>query len=160
MTERIIVGDKEFLSMLKRVTEEVYNDVHEEVVAIGNEVRNTIITSMRNTPRNLNKPIARQFTRKKDSKKRIGKLFHYPSLPNNPPAIDSGKLVADIKVRTDVTEIEVGDVSQEYGAILEEGSPKTNLEPRPWLHPAYANIPIERRVFIALSNSIVRRGHV
>jgi hypothetical protein len=158
MTEKIIVGDKEFISMLKRVTEDVYKDVHEEVVTIANEVRNTIILSMRNTPRNMNKAIARQFVRKTKTGKRVGKLFHYTSLPNNPPAIDSGKLVADIKIRTDITEIEVGDVSQEYGAILEEGSPKTNLEPRPWLHPAYANIPIEKRVFMALANSIVRRG--
>jgi hypothetical protein len=158
MTETIIVGDKAFIEMLHRVKEETYNDVREETVKIGNEVRNTIILSMRNTPRNMAKKISRQFVRKTKTGKRVGRLFHYPSLPNNPPAIDRGKLVADIKVRADVTEIEVGDVSQEYGAILEKGSPDTNLEPRPWLHPAYKDIPIERRIATALANSIVRQG--
>jgi hypothetical protein len=113
---------------------------------------------MRNTPRNMAKKISRQFTRNTKTGKRVGRLFHYPSLPNNPPAIDTGKLVADIKMRTDVTEIEVGDVSQEYGAILEVGSPDTNLEPRPWLHPAFKDIPIEKRIFMALANAITKRG--
>jgi hypothetical protein len=144
-------GSKEFSDKLKRVPKEIYDEVHKEAVSIGMEVRNNIILSMRNTPRNMAKKISKQFSRNPKTGKRMGRLFHYPSLPNNPPAIDTGKLVGDIKVRSDASEIEVGDVSQEYGAILEVGSPNTNLEPRPWLHPAFSNIPIEERMQNALN---------
>jgi hypothetical protein len=75
MTETIIVGDKAFIEMLHRVKEETYNDVREETVKIGNEVRNTIILSMRNTPRNMAKKISRQFVRKTKTGKRVGILL-------------------------------------------------------------------------------------
>jgi hypothetical protein len=37
MTNTVIVGDKAFIEMLHRVTEDVYDEVHKEVVTIGTE---------------------------------------------------------------------------------------------------------------------------
>lgn len=90
-------------------------------LAIGaNDIRNTIIKSMRNT--------------KKSSKTSIG-TNHFPSLPEHPPAIDTGELLRSIMFDIRKFEIEVGVVAgAPYGKFLEFGTKK--MKERPFLEPA------------------------
>lgn len=66
-----------------------------------------------------------------------GKL-HHPSLPNNPPAVDSGTLRRSITYNVNEKEMygEVGNLvaKSPYGAYLEFGT--SRMKPRPWLKPA------------------------
>ncbi len=99
-------------------------DVITRRLAIGaNDIRNTIILLMRNTP--------------KDGKVyKRGKKKHIASSPGNPPAIDSGNLVASILFDVRDMEVEVGSIINipPYPTYLEEGTDK--MEPRPFLEPA------------------------
>ena len=68
------------------------------------------------------------------------KVLHYPSLPNNPPAVDTGTLRRSITfdVGTDESKVtgRVGStiLDPPYGAYLEFGTSK--MIQRPWLRPA------------------------
>jgi len=97
------------------------------------DIRNTIIMSMRNTP-------------KTGKHYRRGKKTHIASSPGNPPAIDSGELVRSIMFDVRKMEIEVGvEGGAPYAEYLEAGthmfSPEhlltsKKMEPRPFLGPA------------------------
>lgn len=99
----------------------------EEIEAIltkgGNAMRNRIIKSMQSTKR-------AQHYYKRGNKK------HYPSAPNNPPAIDRGGLVNSIHYDVDGTTLHVGSIinDPEYPRYLEEGT--SRMKKRPWLGPA------------------------
>ena len=138
-----VLGDDKFRRKLQQISKEQFATMREEVISIANDVRNEAILSMRKTKRNLSKPTSRQFTRS-GSGTRKGKLFHYPSLPGNPPAIDTGGLVGDIKVDAGFDEIEVGAATKKYAKFLEEGT--RTMEARPWLQPAFESIPVEQRL--------------
>ena len=87
----------------------------------ANAMRNYIILSMRNTKKG-NKIYKR------------GSVIHYPSVPNNPPAIDTGELARSIMYDVANYEMRVGVTGgAPYGAALElkEGKGK-----REWLKPA------------------------
>ena len=93
-------------------------------LAIGMiDIRNTIILSMRNTPKTG-----------KHYKK--GKKTHIASSPGNPPAIDSGDMIKSIIFDVREMEAEVGSVINvpPYPRYLEESTEK--MEARPWLSPA------------------------
>lgn len=67
--------------------------------------------------------------------------LHYPSLPGNPPAVDTGRLRQSINYEVinnggEVYGI-VGTTQKEpdYGKWLEYGTTR-GLKPRPWLRPA------------------------
>jgi HK97 gp10 family phage protein len=68
------------------------------------------------------------------------KILHYPSLPNNPPAVDTGTLRRSITfdVETDESKVtgRVGStiLDPPYGAYLEFGT--SRMIQRPWLRPA------------------------
>jgi HK97 gp10 family phage protein len=68
------------------------------------------------------------------------KVLHYPSLPNNPPAVDTGTLRRSITfdVGTDESKVtgRVGStiLDPPYGAYLEFGT--SRMIQRPWLRPA------------------------
>ena len=63
---------------------------------------------------------------------------HHPSLPDNPPAVDTGTLRRSITYTVNEKELygEVGNTIAKapYGAYLEFGTSK--MKPRPWLKPA------------------------
>ena len=97
-------------------------------LAIGaNDIRNTIIMSMRETPKT-----GRIYKRKS--------VRHISSSPGNPPAIDTGELVRSIIFDVKPFEIEVGSEggapyaeALEYGAEYKDGH---KMAARPWLAPA------------------------
>jgi HK97 gp10 family phage protein len=73
-----------------------------------------------------------------DTSKTYGKKGHHPSLPGNPPAVDTGTLRRSITYSVDEDKL-VGYVGSNlkdppYGAYLEFGT--SRLKPRPWLKPA------------------------
>ena len=91
-------------------------------LAIGaNDIRNTIIKSMRNTE-------------KSNVSYKRKNIEHFPSLLFNPPAIDTGELIKSIMFDVGKMEIELGVVAgAPYGHALEFG---THCAPRPFLYPA------------------------
>ena len=73
-----------------------------------------------------------------DTSKTYGKKGHHPSLPGNPPAVDTGTLRRSVTYQVDENEL-VGYVGSNlkdppYGAYLEFGT--SRMKPRPWLKPA------------------------
>lgn len=147
MTKVLIEGDKVFYASMKRLAYNTQIEMNEMFVRTGHELRNNIQLSMRNTVKRTTKPVKR------------GGKYHFPSLPGFPPAIDSGRLVNDIKVSVDRSglsnvRVEVGDVSQKHGQILEE-TENPRLK-RPWLEPAYDNLNIEDRIALIFERNINR----
>lgn len=61
---------------------------------------------------------------------------HHPSLPDNPPAVDTGTLRRSITYNVSGTKGEVGSTLKNppYSAYLEYGT--SRMKPRPWLKPA------------------------
>ena len=146
MTTVKIMGDEVFYSSITKMSLAIRLEVNNEMVVMGTEIRNNILNSMRNTKKRTTNPVKGH---------RVAP--HYPSLPGYAPAVDRGRLINDIKMRSSKIgsgsiEVEVGDVSQKYGKWLEEGTPR--LKARPWLEPAYASIPFEERIgFIIAGNT-------
>ena len=106
--------------------------VNKFLVKEGNELRNIIITSMRDTPRS-------------PSFRRGGKnrtIIHHPSIKGNPPAIDTGELVRSILYDVEDMKLNIGTIAggaqtkggRNYGEILE--TTKHLPLKRPWLEPA------------------------
>jgi len=109
---------------LESAGKEFSNPVTRELVVGANEIRNTIILSMRNTPQT-----GRKYRRGKSGG------IHIASSPGNPPAIDSGELLRSIVYDVRDMEVEIGnEAGAPYGRFLEEGTKK--MEARPWLAPA------------------------
>lgn len=92
-------------------------------------VQKDIMESMRDTP---TQSVGYHTYNKKE--------LHYPSLPNNPPAVDTGTLRRSITfdVETDESKVtgRVGStiLDPPYGAYLEFGT--SRMIQRPWLRPA------------------------
>jgi hypothetical protein len=121
-----------------------------KIVGIGaNEIRNTIIISMQQTPKWIG---GRSYVRGKSKRIKTGlenpygesrrRARHYSSMPGNPPAIDTGQLVRSImwKVNPPGNEIEVGAIGGtvkggiSYARHLEFGT--KHMAERPFLKPA------------------------
>jgi hypothetical protein len=102
------------------------NAVTQELVIGANKIRNTIINSMRSTKR-----APWYYTSGKT------KVKHHPSLPYNPPAVDTGELIRSIMFDAREMEVEIGTFGgAPYGKWLETGTKDGKLKPRPWLDPA------------------------
>lgn len=88
------------------------------------EMRNTIVLSMRNSPKT-----GRRYPRG-------GGKYHIASSKGNPPMVDDGGLVASIGMDARRMEFEVGSRITEpaYPEFLEFGTDK--MDARPWLQPA------------------------
>ena len=76
-----------------------------------------------------------------DTSKTYGKKGHHPSLPGNPPAVDTGTLRRSITYTVDEKNLVgyVGSVINDppYGAYLEMAEyGSSRMKPRPWLKPA------------------------
>jgi phage gpG-like protein len=94
-------------------------------------VRSDAISSMQKTPKSGN-------IYKRGSK------VHTASSSPNPPAIDGGRLVNSVRALVGKMEAFVG-TNVAYGRHLEFGTSR-NLNPRPWLFPAFER---QRRNFLA-----------
>ena len=101
---------------------EVPIDITKRLAIGANNIRNTVILSMRDTPKT-------GITYKR------GKKFHIASSPGNPPAIDTGELARSIIFDVRDMEVEVGAAGgAPYALFLEEGTKK--MKARPFLGPA------------------------
>lgn len=107
---------------LFKVASEIPIDITRRLAVGANDIRSTIILSMKNTPET-----GRHYKR--------GKKFHIASSPGNPPAIDSGELLRSIMFDVRDMEVEVGSIGgAPYAEFLEFGTKK--MEARPFLGPA------------------------
>lgn len=121
------VDAKDFLRKLERMKN--YSPLEKVVGQACGIVQKDIMESMRDTP---TQSIGYHTYNKKE--------LHYPSLPNNPPAVDTGTLRRSITfdVETDESKVtgRIGStiLNPPYGAYLEFGT--SRMIQRPWLKPA------------------------
>lgn len=121
------VDAKDFLRKLERMKN--FSPLEKVVGQACGIVQKDIMESMRDTP---TQSIGYHTYNKK--------IPHYPSLPNNPPAVDTGTLRRSITfdVETDESKVtgRVGStiLDPPYGAYLEFGT--SRMIQRPWLRPA------------------------
>jgi HK97 gp10 family phage protein len=113
---------KQFITRSAHKRQEIYNALFED----GNNMRNYIITSMRNTTR-----APWSYRKTKDGKR------HHPSMPGSFPAVDTGEgirsIAADVSMKEGVR-LEIGvNTGAPYLKFLEEGTKRTDA--RPWLEP-------------------------
>lgn len=124
------------------------NDAEDVLIDGVVKIKNKIIKSMQNTKR-------RHFAY---TVKRGGKE-HWPSAPNNPPAIDSGDLLKSILFDARDMEVEIGsDITKPpYPMYLEFGTKR--MTKRPWLTPAIeSNIGSIRNKLIKRMNEELLRA--
>jgi hypothetical protein len=116
-----VTGDKRLRAALRGMGRNVPRRVQDEMVAVGNDMRNFMIKKMKVTPR------ANWFYMR-------GGKRHFPSKPGEFPARDTGELVGHIVVDDRRRAVEVGaQVGAPHGKILEEGS--ADMKARPWVEP-------------------------
>ena len=121
------VDARDFLRKLERMKN--YSPLEKVVGQACGIVQKDIMESMRDTP-----------TQSVGYHTYNKKILHYPSLPNNPPAVDTGTLRRSITfdVGTDESKVtgRVGStiLDPPYGAYLEFGT--SRMIQRPWLRPA------------------------
>lgn len=121
---------------LMNVHKAIPGAINRAMVIEGNNLRNYIIESMRNTQRTL------VYVTKGYNKNRKQRVIHHPSAPGFPPAIDTGELIRsilyDVKDMTlrvgSIAGTKVGDGRKSYAFIHELRD--TIRHRRPWLKPA------------------------
>lgn len=128
---RIITFEEMSVSTKRILGRYARGRVMDELTSGAIEIRNEIVMSMRNSP-------AAGKRYRIGTNKRGKGVYHRASAPGNPPRPNSGDLIRSIVMDVRWIEVEVGsDITKPaYPAILEKGSPKTGLLPRPWLKPA------------------------
>lgn len=118
----------EFVEKLRKKQEEVKTEMGKALAQSCATVQREAQEGMTNTPIDTSKSY---FTHNKS-------IAHHPSLPNNPPAVDTGTLRRSITYTVDEKKLEgrVGTTINDppYGAYLEYGT--SRMKPRPWLKPA------------------------
>lgn len=111
--------------------EELLSIIENTLKGCADKIRSDIQKSMSDTPRNYERP----------TYKHNKKTPHYPSLPGNPPAPDSGDLRKSIHWESerdgDFVVARVGStmLDEMYPVWLETGTSKMPAG-RPWLKPA------------------------
>jgi HK97 gp10 family phage protein len=117
--------------------------VYDFLFDLATDLRTKIILSMRNT-----KKASWFYARQKGKKK------HFPSAPGNPPAIDSGELIKQIKIISSIDEIEVL-ADTEYAPYLEDGT--KFMKARPFMKPAIEDIiPLNTNDKNKIKNEILK----
>jgi HK97 gp10 family phage protein len=112
--------------MLGKWSGKLKSDMTDQLIIGVNQIRNIIIRSMQETPKNTAKSYLR------------GGKKHFPSREGHPPAIDTGELVRSITMDVKKLQVEIGaDSGAPYGVHLEYGT--KNMKARPWLTPAIDN---------------------
>lgn len=122
-----VVDYKRIIISLKELPGNVLEALMDELYIGVNEIRNYIIRSMEDTPRDPSKTYWRG--------KGAGRKDYHPSMPFHPPAVDIGELISRIIADVREDEAEVGvEAGAPYSVYLEEGTEK--MKKRPFLQPA------------------------
>ena len=135
----------EVLKKLKSTQKQVVTETGKALAKSCAMIKSTAIKSMRDTVTN---PEVTYYSYNKTKP-------HHPSVPGNPPAVDTGTLRRSITYKVDENKLVgyVGSVLQNppYGAYLEYGTTKDGkqvIKPRPWLRPAVkANLEEIKNLF-------------
>lgn len=128
---------KQFSEYLSQVAPLIEDNMSKSIKLCCDKVRSDIQESMAKTERDMSKTY---FTNNKTK-------AHHPSMPENPPAVDSGNLRNSIRyeVHSEGSEIYgvVGSTQKDpdYAVYTEYGTTKggwggKGMAPRPWLRPA------------------------
>lgn len=119
-----IEGAKSVMDALSRLDAQATNEVRDVINSTAQNIRNTAIRSVKNSPAN-----GRVYKR--------GAGSHTASSGGNPPRTDTGRLASSIAVVTDDLasnlEAEIG-AYVDYAAHLEYGT--RNMSARPFMFPA------------------------
>lgn len=123
---------EQFSKIMQNAANKLNGNLEKTIKLCCQKVSDDIKYSMDHTARDTSKSY---FTNNK-------KIPHHPSLPDNPPAVDSGRLKGSINYEVSVEKNEVvgrvgstlNNPDPPYGAYLEFGTAK--IQPRPWLRPA------------------------
>lgn len=121
---------KDFSNLLKNKASNINENLEKAIDLCGNKVVSDIKYSMDHTERDTNKSY---YTSNKTK-------AHHPSLPGNPPAVDTSRLKGSIEYEVHNNKKEVYGIvgttqkDPDYGLYLEYGTSK--MAPRPWLKPA------------------------
>ncbi len=144
MADDITKGFPRVRLVIQRLKDDAAELVKEEVVGTAIDIRNTVILSMRNTPKT-----GRVYRRQK------GKKRHVASSPGNPPAIDTGELIRSITTDARRRTVEVGaEIGAPHSLFLEKGTDKMGA--RPFLEPAMdKHLPeLENKIKRAIIGSV------
>lgn len=137
-----IKGDVNYLNLIKKYTnlnKKLDDNLNHELKKIINDMRNHIILGMQKTPR------------ANWSHKKVGGKWHYPSLPNQFPAIDTGSLVNSILTFSNNLEAKLV-VKERYGIFLENGTKK--MDKRPFIKPTIDAIDYQKRLNETIQKTI------
>lgn len=121
-----------FSEFLKNKTSNIYDNLAKAIELCGKKVSDDIKYSMDHTE--VNTEIS-YYTNNKTKP-------HHPSLPGNPPAVDTGNLKNSIRYEVYKNGKEVYGIvgstqkDPDYGVYLEYGTSDGRIAPRPWLRPA------------------------
>ena len=114
----------EFLKHIRMTQQNVVTELGKGIAKCCATIQREAQEEMRDTPL--------------DFSKTYGKHGHHPSLPGNPPAVDTGTLRRSITYSVDEENLVgyVGSVLNDppYEVYLEYGT--SRMKPRPWLKPA------------------------
>lgn len=137
--------------------EELLSIIEDTLKKCADKIRSDIQKSMSDTPLNYERP----------TYKHNKKIPHYPSLPGNPPAPDSGDLRKSIHWESErngnmvVARVGTTMLDEKYPIYLEYGTskmPASKMQHRPWLRPAMKNNAefVKRELSVAIKNYIGR----
>lgn len=152
---------KQFSEYLSQVAPLIEDNMSKSIKLCCDKVRSDIQESMAKTERDMSKTY---FTNNKTK-------AHHPSLPGNPPAVDSGKLRESIRYEVHGEGKEVygivgsSQLDENYAVYTEYGTTKGGwgghgMAPRPWLRPAMQknNEWIRKSIANAVANTLTLKG--
>lgn len=144
----------QFSEYLSKVAPQVEHSLVNTIKLCCKKVQDDIQYSMAHTERDMSKTY---YTNNKTKS-------HHPSMPGNPPAVDTGNLRNSIRyeVHEEVKEVYgvVGSsqLDENYAVYTEYGTSK--MAPRPWLRPAMAKNNDWIRKSIAKSVALGLKGQL
>ena len=144
---------EEFIKELSQKQKQLETEVGKAIAKSCAMIQSTAIKSMRDTQIDSEKSY---YTHNKT-------IAHHPSMPYNPPAVDTGTLRRSITYKVDEENLvgRVGSTLQNppYGFYLEYGTTKNGKEiikPRPWLRPAVkANYEEIKKLFASAVKVVI-----
>ena len=148
MQSKINLND--FSDFLRKKASNVNSELEKKIKLCCEKVRSDIQESMAHTPRDMSKTY---YTNNKTT-------GHHPSLPDNPPAPDTGNLRESIRYEVHDEKREVYGIvgstqkDPDYATYTEYGTEK--MAPRPWLRPAMRknNNFIRKSIAKAVANTL------
>ena len=143
---------KDFSKFLEQRASGITGNLEQAIKICCEKVRSDIQYSMAHTIRNTEKSY---YTNNKTK-------AHHPSMPGNPPAVDTGNLRESIRYETHKEGEKVygivGSTQKDpnYAVWMEYGTSDGKIAPRPWLRPAMIknNDFICRTITTAVKNTL------